>query len=145
MDMTEFRSVPTSLKVVAVLFILSGVASLVDVILSLFQGTLNFNLGVLGLFIGMGLLRLNPTWRVWALVFTWIAIIGAPIIGLLFLFLPGPLNFTLFGQPAGQAPKAAGVAVAAVIFLVALWQLRVLTRPDVRELFQRRKGQPFAP
>jgi hypothetical protein len=141
-NMTELRGVPISLKVVAGLFILSGVLSLIDVIVSLFQGGINLNLGVLGLFIGAGLLRLSPTWRGWALVFTWIEIIGAPIIGVLFLVLPGPLNYRLWGQPAGNAPKAAGVALALVVFLIALWQLRVLTRPGVRALFQQRGAQP---
>jgi hypothetical protein len=36
----------------------------------------------------------------------------------------------------GHVPKAAGVMAAVVFFLVALWQYRVLTRPNVRALFR---------
>jgi hypothetical protein len=134
--MHDTQSIPTSLKVVAALFILSGISSLIEIIVSLLHGHISINFGVLGLFIGAGLLRLNPTWRTWALVFTWIALVGAPLVGLIFLIVPGSLDFELFGQPVGHAPKAAGVAVAVVVFLVALWQSRVLTRPGVRALFR---------
>jgi hypothetical protein len=70
-------------------------------------------------------------------MFIWIALIGAPIVALAFLAIPGPIDFQLFGQKVGEAPKAFGVAFAVVVFLIALWQFRVLTRPDVRELFRR--------
>jgi cytochrome c oxidase subunit IV len=134
--MNDTHPIPTSLKVGATLFILSGISSLLEIIMSLLHGHISLNFGVLSLVIGAGLLRLSPTCRTWALVFTWIAVVGAPLVGLIFLIVPGPLDFALFGQPVGQAPKAAGVAVAGVVFLVALWQYRVLTRPDVRALFR---------
>jgi hypothetical protein len=142
--MNDPKSIPASLKVVAALFILSGISSLLEIIVSLLHGHISINFGVLGLFIGAGLLRLSPTWRTWALVFTWIALVGAPLVGLIFLIVPGPLDFNLFGQPVGHAPKAAGVAVAVVVFLVALWQYRVLTRPDVRALFLAPAAVPSA-
>ena len=127
----------TALKVVAVLFILSGISSLIGVIVALTQSRLSINFGVLGLFIGPGLLRLSPAWRTWALVFTWLALVGAPLGVLLFLATPGSLDFKLFGQTVGQLSKTVAVGLAAVTFLIALWQYWVLTRPDVRELFYR--------
>ena len=142
--MNDPPSIPTSLKVVAALFILSGMSSLIEIVVSLSHGHISINLGVLGLFIGAGLLRLSPTWRTWALVFTWIALVGAPLVGLIFLIVPGPVDVELFGQPVGQAPKAAGVAVAGVVFLVAVWQDRVLTRPEVRALFRPPTAAPRA-
>lgn len=134
--MSDSQPIPTSLKVVAALFIVSGISSVIEIIVSLLDGRLSFNFGVLGLFIGAGLRRLNPTWRIWALVFTWFALVGTPLIGLIFLIIPGPLDFTLFGLKVGHAPKAAGVVAAVVFFLIAVWQYRVLTRPDVRALFR---------
>ena len=76
-----------------------------------------------------------PAWRTCSLVFLWIALIGAPIIAILFMASQRPLDFTVFCQKVGHAPKLFGIATAAVVFAVALWQYRVLTRPDIRELF----------
>ena len=129
------QSIPTSLKVVAALFILGGMISLIEIIVSLMNHRISLNFNVMCVFIGAGLLRCSPTWRGWALAFTWLALLGVPLIGLFFLAAPGPLDFRLFGQNIGQVPKAAWFAVAVPAFLTALWQYRVLTRPDVRTLF----------
>ncbi len=133
--MNNTTPIPTSLKVVAFLFILSGIFSLIEVIVSLMHSHLNINLGVLALFIGPGLLRLSRGWRTCALVFLWIAMIGIPIIAILFMTASGPLDFKLFGQKVGHASKGLGIVLAALMFALAVWQYRVLTRPDVRRLF----------
>ncbi len=127
--------IPISLKVVAFLFILSGLFSLIEIVVSLLHSHLNLNFGVLGLFIGPGLLRLSRGWRTCGLVFLWIAMIGSPIIALLFMTVSGPLDFTLFGQQAGHVSKEFGMVLAALAFALAVWQYRVLTRTDVRRLF----------
>jgi cytochrome c oxidase subunit IV len=134
--MNDTQPIPTSLKVVAALFILSGISSLIEIIVSLLNGQLSLNFGVLGLFIGRGLLRLGPTSRTWALVFTWFALVITPVAALIFLNNAGPLDFKLFGINLGQVPQAAGVIAAVAFFLVVLWQYRVLTRPDIRALFR---------
>lgn len=126
---------PTSLKVVAGLFIFGGACSAIEVVVSLMHGSIDINFGVLGLFIGPGLLRFSRRWRTCALVFLWIALIGVPIIELLFMTHHGPLDFKVFGQKIGHAAKEFGMAAAAVAFALALWQYRVLVRPDIRELF----------
>ena len=129
------RSLPLSLKVVAILFILGGISSGIEVVVSMMRGNININFGVLGFFIGIGLLRLRRGWRTCALVFTWIGLIAAPIIGLLFLSHSGPLDFSILGQKVGHASKESGVAVVLVFFIYTIWQYRVLTRRDVRLLF----------
>jgi hypothetical protein len=133
--MNDIQPIPTSLKIVAVLFIIGGISSLIEIIVSLLHGQLSLDFGVLGLFIGVGLRRLSPTWRTWALVFTWITLLVTPVGVLLFINSSGPLDFTLFGIKMGHVPKAAGVVGAVVFFLISVWQYRVLTRPDVRALF----------
>jgi hypothetical protein len=133
--MDNTTPIPTSLKVVAFLFILSGIFSLIEVIVSLMHSHLNINFGVLGLFIGPGLLRLSRGWRTCALVFLWIAMIGIPIVAILFMAAAESLDFTLFGQKVGHASKELGIVLAALVFALAVWQYRVLTRPDVRRLF----------
>jgi hypothetical protein len=134
--MNDPQPIPTSLKVVAVLFIVGGIISVIEIIMSLLNGQISINFGPLSIFVGAGLLRLSPTWRTWALVFTWFALVVAPLFGLFVLINPGPLYFTLFGQKLSLVPMAAGLMTALVFFLIALWQYRVLTRPDVRALFR---------
>ena len=133
--MDNITPIPTSLRVVSFLFILGGVLSTIEVIGSLMLGNLNINFGVLALFIGPGLLRLSQGWRTCALVFLWIAIIAIPIIAILFMTTSGPLDVKLFGQKVGRAPKELGISLAGLMFLLAVWEYRVLTRPDVRRLF----------
>ena len=127
--------IPTSLRVVAVLFILDGVTSSIAVLVSAMHGELNINFGLLGFFIGPGLLCLSSGWRRCALVLTWFGLIGVPLATMLMLSFNGPLHFKLFGQEVCEAPKLLGLIFAVFIFGLTLWQYRVLTREDVRQLF----------
>ena len=127
---------PTSLIIVAVLFILGGVSSVYEVLFSLTRGNINLNFGVLGLFIGFGLLRLSSGWRTCALFCTWLGLLLIPIVGLLILNHDGPSNFKFVGQKIGVDGKGAGLVMCIVIFLYFAWQYRVLTRPDVLALFR---------
>jgi len=133
--MDENRQIPASLKAVAILFILGGIYSAIEVVVSLMHSHININFGVLGLFIGLGLLRFSRGWRTCALVFLWIAMIGIPIIAILMLGYSQPLDFKVFGQTVGHVSKEFGLAIAVILFLLSFWQYRVLTRPDVRTLF----------
>src|SRR5437899_9792407 len=117
--MDNTNPIPTSLKIVAFLFILGGIFSLIEVIVSLMYGQININFGVLGLFIGPGLLRLSRGWRTCALVFLWIALIGAPIVAVLLMSASGPFDLKLFGQKVGNASKGLGIVFVAVVFGLA--------------------------
>lgn len=134
---------PTAIRVVAGLFVFSGICAVIEVVVSLFHSHLNLNFGVLSLWIGPGLLRHNRTWRTWALVFLWIGLIALPIFCLLALGR-GTLDFKFFGIPLGQIPTAVGLVFAIPIFLLIFWQYRVLTRPDIRALFEG-SSEPLLP
>ena len=142
--MEEKKSIPVSLTVVAILFILSGISAAIEIVVSLirnhlnliFELLLNLILGILMIFIGSGLIRLIRGWRTCALVFNWIAIIGLPIIALLIITVRAPLNFKIFGQVVGHPTKGLGLLMEGIQFAVVLWVNHVLTRPDVKELFQ---------
>ncbi len=131
----EKRQVPLSLKIVAILFVIGGISAVIEVLVALMQGRLNINFGVLGLFIGPGLLALRPGWRICALVFTWIGLIGVPLVAILMLTHAGLLDLNVFGIKVGHAPKWLGVVIAIGVFCLALWQYHVLMRPDIRALF----------
>jgi len=101
--MNEERRLPASLKAVAILFIIGGIFCAIEVIVSLTLGRININLGVLGLFIGPGLLALRSGWRTCALVFIWIALISVPLVLLVMLSSSGSPDLNVFGQRVGHA------------------------------------------
>lgn len=126
---------PTSLKIVAVLFIIGGVLAVIEILAALARGGININFGVLGLFIGPGLLRFSRGWRTCGLVFLWIGLVGLPIIFLIGLTGSVPAHFTVFGIKMARIPSW-WVSVGVIpFFVLVLWQYRVLTRPDVRRHF----------
>ncbi len=138
------RELPAALKVVAVLFIVGGVLAVVEVIVAFAHGRISINFGVLGLFIGPGLLALSQGWRTCAVVLLWIAMIVIPLVALFMLIAPGPADLRVLGQSVRRVPKPVALAFAAFGFWLAWWQYRVLTRPAVRALFglQRPPGGP---
>jgi len=133
--MEQRTPIPTSLVIVAVLFILGGVCAAIEVVLSLMHDHLNINFGVVGIFIGWGLLRRRRGWRTCALVFVWIAMIGVAIGFVLLAVAREPQDLEVFGRPAGHIPKEIALVVMVIIFIISLWQYCVLTRSDVKRLF----------
>jgi len=126
---------PVSLKIVAVLFILSGIGAAIEVLASLMRGGINVNLGVLGIFVGIGLFNLKAGWRTCGLVFLWFGMILIPVVGLLAIVGSGQAHYNVFGIKGGSVPMPVALGVAVFFFCIVLWQYRVLTRPDIRELF----------
>ena len=135
--MDESRPIPASLKAVAIVFIVGGAFAAIEVLLALFRGHILIHFGVLGLFIGPGLLALRPCWRTCALVCLWIGMTLLPFVALVMLGHPGALDITitLFGQHIGHASRLFALAALAVSFGLVVWQYQVLTRPDVRAIF----------
>lgn len=134
--MNSYRQpIPIALTVVAVFFIIGGITSLIEVFIDLMYGKINLNFGVLGLFIGPGLFGLRPWARTLALVFTWIAMVFIPIIGLLMLANAGNITLSLFGIKMGNVSVIFALGAVVVAFIVCIWEYHVLTRPDVRVLF----------
>jgi len=125
---------PTSLRVVAGLFIFSGICTAVEIAVSLTRGHINLNLGILCIWIGFGLLRHNRTWRTWALVFLWFGMIALPAFSLMALSR-SMLDFKLFGVPVGEVPSALAVFFVVPLFMLTVWEYRVLTRPGIKSLF----------
>lgn len=74
------RPNPLSLKIVAGLFMLTGLLAAIDVVVKLFHQHLDLNLMLLGLWIGPGLLRHNPTWRKWTLAFLWLGFFSSAVL-----------------------------------------------------------------
>lgn len=130
------EEIPRSLRIVAFLFILGGVLSAVDMAVMLVVGTgVTFSLGVLGIFIGRGLLRLRDGWRKFALFCTVLELVCfgslAPVAVWAALgSVPGGFYFHGIGSPWFSALFV--VALAAYTF----WQYYILRRRDVVDLCQ---------
>jgi len=129
------RQIPVSLKIVAAIFILSGVSSAIGVVLSLLKGSLNLDFGVLGIFIGLGLLRLQPLWLTIALLFTGLALIAIPVFTLISILGSEPVSLRVFGQEVGYSSRTVVLILAALYFALEVWKMRGLTCRDVTELF----------
>lgn len=134
---------PKALTVVAWIFIIGGVAVAIEILLALLRQHLSLNLGVIGIFIGLGLLRLSRGWRTVALVSLWIAMVGTPLVGMMALSGQGALSFTVFGIKVAEMSIGPFLIYAFGFFVLTVWQYRVLTRSDVRALFYSRRN--FAP
>ena len=121
------------LKAVAYLFILGGILSVIDTIFELFIGRIVLNPGILYIFIGLGLLRLNPRSLSWAMFFIWLGLVSMPIAAVASLLNLG--NFQVFGLYVGQAPRGVRFALCAAMFALHYWQYTVLKNREVRQLF----------
>ena len=130
------RTLPSGLKIVAYLFVIFGLLAVVEMIVSLFNGRLSLNLGVLQLPIGVGILNLRRGWHTCALVFLALSLMFLPVFCLGVLFPPlGTADLKVIGMRIGGAPKGIVLAIAVAAFCLLLWQFRVLTRSDIRRLF----------
>jgi len=129
------KPLPRALKIVAALFVLGGILAVIEVAVSLMQNRLSLNFGVLGFFIGAGLLRLSRGWRTCALVCLWFGLILLPIIFLLGLLGTLPAYLQIFGVRVARVPGWTVSGAAIPFFLLVLWEYRVLVRADIRSLF----------
>ena len=112
---------PTALKIVAWIFIASGIVTIIQTIILLTRGQIHFDTGVLGLFIDPGLLRFSRGWRTCALVLLWFGLIATPIIMLMMLSANGAMNVDFFGVSFGSAPIPVGIMVGALGFALIIW------------------------
>lgn len=109
------------------------------------QNHLQIAFGILGIPICFGLLRLSRAWRTCAIVFLCCSLFLAPLVGALALCGAGSVTFGVFGFALAQVHRGWFVAAAALLFLLSLWQYRVLVRPGVRRLFLPETGSAASP
>ena len=136
MDDVERPALPLSLRAVAWFTILVGIGTALTMIVALFHRKLSLNFGVLLIPAGFGLLRRDRGWRTFTLFMLWLGMIGFGAGFVLALVGVGKVSPNSGFGPLRhfQSREMIGVSCAAM-FLVELWQYRVLTRPVVRRLF----------
>jgi len=125
---------PFSVRIIARTYIVCGVLSAVDILIELARGEINLNLGVLGIFIGRGLLKRKNGWRRCAVVLSRFSLAcgGLTVLVAIPLALISKLAHTS-GQSLASFYASIFVMVALLAFSV--WQYRVLTRSDIEALF----------
>jgi hypothetical protein len=134
-NMRTRSNLPASLKIVAWFFILSGWCAVIEIVVALLHSRISFNFGVLGIFIGRGLLQLRPGWRTWAVVLTWLGLLMVPVLALLAISGSGVPRITIFGIVVGRTSHEVVLLGSGIGLVFFIWQLRALTRADVRRLF----------
>lgn len=131
---------PTALKVVAWLYIIGGIFAVIHIHVDLVNGRFTLDSSVLGLFVGRGLLRLSRGWLTIAYVVAWISLITVAGIAA-FCVVAAVVGFDFNPRINLQSTRFAlsspiwGTLACIPVFLLFLWEVRVLMRPDVRRLF----------
>jgi hypothetical protein len=126
---------------VAVLFIVPGCIAAWDIGSGLHTQSFRLNLCILGLSVGIGLLRLRSQWRVVALIMIWVPFILGACLGIVALFgqFTIPSHAKFFGyELTGISRLVATIVACTLIPILLVWMSRVLTRSDVKALFQGR-------
>ena len=128
---------------VAYLFLIMAVFSLIDITGSASRGHVHPNFCVLGLWICAGLRRYSRPWRTCALVFIWLGFIFYGCVLAVFLYCVAfnaeqiiqapPFGFKDFKD--SEAELIWPLIGVALLFALQFWQYRVLTRPEIRSLF----------
>jgi len=133
--MQNRKSIPTALNAVAILFLLGGVLSAIEMLARLFHGQVNLNFGILGIPTYFGLRRFSRGWRIYALVCIWFVLVASPILFVLGFTVSQPADFSLFGLKVGKVYTLWLTVVSVPFFLISLWQFRILTRRDIKAKF----------
>jgi hypothetical protein len=127
---------PVKLQIVATLFVLCGISSIITFIIKLSQGALYLPFDILGFPIAYGLLHFRSGWRTLALVFIWIALIFIPVLMILGVFTPNRY-FEIFGIKVAEISLFSFLLIVSAVYALIIWQYRVLTDPEVSILFKR--------
>jgi uncharacterized BrkB/YihY/UPF0761 family membrane protein len=93
--------------------------------------------GVLGLLIGPGLIRLRKGCRLCGLFLSIVAMVGIPVVALFYLFGNLPMEFKVLGFSVCETSTVAFLTTAFILYAVMIWQYRVLSRVNTRVLFDR--------
>ena len=135
--MKKHRPVPGCIWCGALLFIVIGIVSLADIVISRREYYFPISVGVLGLLIGPGLLRLRKGCRICGLFLSMVAMVGIPVVALCYFFGHLPMGFKVLGFSVCETPMVWFLTTACILYAAMIWQYRVLSRVNTRVLFDR--------
>lgn len=123
-----------ALKVVSATFVVAGILAAIQTLFAATDGLVSVNLGLLGIPVGIGLLRHAPVWRVLGLVLACLNALCMFLLGAVWLATDQPVSYSGLGQ-TGTLPPVVVAVFALLALVVSAWQHWVLTRPRVKQLF----------
>lgn len=123
-----------TLRIVAALFTLDGVLSIVSMVAKAVMGNLNLSTGILSFWIAAGLRRKDPKWLSWAKGFIWFDLIALDLVTLI-MTLNDSQPVARWGFYNGTIPKTPVIVYCALQGALSLWKLSVLRRSSVDALF----------
>jgi Tfp pilus assembly protein PilF len=124
------------------LYLLGGGLTLIETIWAAFQGTFYLDMGVITIPLGVGLLRRSPAWRKLALC---AAVVQILVIGLVvYVLCRSGEEFAdtwtdlsaKIGPVFAKVVLGALVVLTAAVLAISVWSIRLLTRNEVKRLFQ---------
>ena len=124
---------PFSLLLVAALFFLVGASAIWEMITRYSPGHIYINPLALCALVSVGLLRLRPFWRLFALVCA--ALLFLLLLATAVMFFLGKSGIGLSVFPVSVYGTPTGLVLA---LLLLGWVLHVLDRRDIRTLFSQR-------
>lgn len=126
---------PLSLRVVGYVTIFFGITSAIEVIVNIIEGKPSFNLGILNIPAGLGLLRLSQGWRTYVLFTIWLGILVAGALLFALGYWGEPFEWDVLPGPLETYGREVIMSYCAVWLAYLIWEYRVLTNSRVRWLF----------
>jgi protein-S-isoprenylcysteine O-methyltransferase Ste14 len=128
-----------AVETVAILILLNGIGSAVTMVIALSVADLRLDIGIVGLWIAPGLLRLDERWRNRAVLWLWVQMTVVAFVGMVLLAV-GPDHWVVrvaaswFWHSALSTTTAVMLSVTLLLATV-WWQIRQLNRGEVIALF----------
>jgi len=127
---------PTSITIIAAIFILLGSLSAFALIYGLFHDALNINFTILMIPVGFGLLKGRSSSRGWAKFWIGLFSICSAILLLLYPFIGDSMNVSWLGEEIfGYARLFIAVGFPIIFLLSSRWMWRRLTSTDILPFF----------
>jgi hypothetical protein len=142
--MPETPSLPLSLRIIAWLAILSGVSALISSAMVLFHGSIAFDVAILELPAGIGMLRLLREARTLQLSLNWLALGTLCFVFVFRLIASESVTFSPGGKVESETQHAVVNLVLIAVASFIAWEHHVLTSERVRELFKPSRRRPSA-
>lgn len=125
---------PKRILIIGLLFCLSGILAIWEILSGLMESHVNLNFSVLMLPVGIGLLRGRETSRKWAIAWIYLGYAFCALLVLLSLSGSGVAKFSLFGMDLTGASAVPYIVIASIVMAIGFRIIhKLLNSPKARE------------
>ena len=132
---TPAPAIPLSLRLVGWITILYGISSILNIIELARHGRFFINLSALQFFGGIGILRRKRGWRLYQLFCLWLGLALLVLAGISIVSGRQLISYGWMGIPLERARPEVLLSLFILLALLTVWEIRVLTRSEVKKLF----------